>query len=89
MISVLDRNNFGKIVLCKKNDTKVFFAIKQIRKDLVIETNETELIKNEKKILELIDHPFLAKLFYAFETEKKIYFVMKFIKGGDLGFYLK
>ena len=42
MISVLGRNTFGKIVLCKKSDTNEFYAIKQIRKEFVKEVHKTE-----------------------------------------------
>lgn len=29
-------------------------------------------------------HPFLVKMAYVFQTEQKVYFVMDFIRGGEL-----
>lgn len=38
----------------------------------------------EKEILQSVDHPFLASLDYVFQTDGKLYFIMKFVRGGDL-----
>jgi serum/glucocorticoid-regulated kinase 2 len=43
----------------------------------------------EREILAKIDHPFIVKLHYAFQTETKLYLVMDFINGGELFFHLK
>lgn len=37
---------------------------------------------NEKEIMEVINHPFLVKLYYAFQSETKLYMVMDFMIGG-------
>ena len=39
-------------------------------------------IKNEKKILERLENPFVVKLRYAFQTSSKLYLVMDFLQGG-------
>ena len=38
----------------------------------------------EKQILAEIEHPFLVKLFSAFQDEKKLYFVLEYCPGGEL-----
>ena len=38
----------------------------------------------EKAILAKIDHPFLIKLNWAFQDEKKLYFVLEYCPGGEL-----
>ena len=58
--------------------------MKCIRKDLIIEYNQTENINMEKNILNTVDHPFLVNMEYVFQNEFRIYFIMKFIKGGEL-----
>lgn len=40
-------------------------------------------------ILEHVNHPFLVNLQYCFTTTDKIYFVMSFMRGGELFFHLK
>ena len=41
-------------------------------------------IQLEKDILFTIDHPFLVNMEYVFQNEFRIYFLMKFVKGGEL-----
>ena len=38
----------------------------------------------EKDILYTIEHPFIVSMDYVFQNELRIYFLMKFIKGGEL-----
>lgn len=38
----------------------------------------------ERKILSTINHPFVVKLRYAFQTHEKLYLVMDYCPGGDL-----
>lgn len=39
--------------------------------------------------MEKINHPFIVKLHYAFQTPTKLYFVMDFLNGGELFYHLK
>ena len=39
IISVLGKGTFGKVYLTKLQDTESFYAIKAIRKDVLIETD--------------------------------------------------
>jgi len=71
-------------MLCEKKDTGKFFAIKVIKKEVIVEKDQVEHTKTERYILENINHPFLSGLEYAFQTPQKLYFVMKFYKGGEL-----
>ena len=43
-----------------------------------------ENIQLEKDILYSINHPFLVNMTYVFQNEYRIYFLMPFIKGGEL-----
>ena len=40
-------------------------------------------------MLEILDHPFIVKLYQAFETDDKIFLVLPFYQGGDLYFHLR
>lgn len=39
--------------------------------------------------MERINHPFIVRLHFAFQTPKKLYFVMDFLNGGELFYHLK
>ncbi|KAL4427052.1 hypothetical protein ABPG74_001007 [Tetrahymena malaccensis] len=89
LIKVLGRGAFGKVMLCQKKDTQELFAIKSIRKEDIIEREQIEHTKTERKILEQVNFPFLVNLEYAFQTKEKLFFAMKFVRGGELFFHLK
>jgi serine/threonine protein kinase len=58
--------------------------MKCIRKDLILENDQMENINLEKDILYKIDHPFLVNMEYVFQNDFRIYFLMVFVKGGEL-----
>jgi len=38
----------------------------------------------ERNILVDVEHPFIVRLHYAFQTEGKLYLILDFLRGGDL-----
>eukprot|EP00927_Polykrikos_kofoidii_P000185 TRINITY_DN1007_c0_g1_i1.p1 TRINITY_DN1007_c0_g1~~TRINITY_DN1007_c0_g1_i1.p1 ORF type:complete len:383 (-),score=72.94 TRINITY_DN1007_c0_g1_i1:90-1196(-) len=76
------------------------FAMKMLRKENVIKRNqvehtkternvlEVEHTKTERNVLEVVSHPFIVTLHYAFQTPKKLYFVLEYCPGGELFFHL-
>jgi serine/threonine protein kinase len=89
---VIGRGSFGKVYLVQKNtgaDRGEFYALKELKKQAIIERNQVEHTKAEREIMEKIDFPFLMKLHYAFQTDTKLYFVMDYLPGGELFFHLK
>jgi len=46
-------------------------------------------VQEERDVLALANHPFLVKLFYAFQTKKHLYLVMEYCAGGNCGQLLK
>ena len=43
-----------------------------------------EMISTEKEILKMADHPFLVGMKFVFQNDQRIYFVMPFVRGGEL-----
>ena len=74
--------------LVKKKDTSRLYAMKVIRKDIVLEKNTLELIVEESKVLYENNHPFLIHMKYGFQNEERLFFVMDFIQGGELKDYM-
>ena len=58
--------------------------MKVIRKDVLIEYDQIESTLLEKDILFAVDHPFLVGMDFLFQTETRLYFVMPFVRGGEL-----
>ena len=84
IITVLGKGTFGKVYLTELNEDGSLYAIKAIRKDVLIETEQVESTKLERDILLECDHPFLWGMDYVFQNDLRLYFVMPFIRGGEL-----
>lgn len=64
------------------------YAMKMLRKSNIVHRNQIEHTKTERAVLEYINHPFIVTLVYAFQTHKKLYFVLEYCPGGELFFHL-
>lgn len=64
----------------KNKYTQQFYAMKSIRKDIVIEHDSIENIHLEKMILNQVNHPFIISMDFVFIKELRIYFIMDFIQ---------
>jgi serine/threonine protein kinase len=71
-----------------KKDGQIY-ALKSLKKSKLKEVKHVEHTKTERKILEIIHHPFIVSLKFAFQTEKKLYIVMDCYNGGELFIHLK
>ena len=89
IIKVIGKGSYGKVLLVKKNDEDKVYAMKVLKKKQMIKRNQVEHIKAERKIMELVDHPFIVKLKYAFQNPSKLYLVMDYCPGGELFFHIQ
>ena len=64
-------------------DTDNLYAMKVLKK-AALKIRDRERTKLERNILADIKHPFIVELFYAMQTEGKLYLVLEFVQGGDL-----
>ncbi|XP_037090749.1 LOW QUALITY PROTEIN: serine/threonine-protein kinase Sgk1-like [Pollicipes pollicipes] len=89
---VIGKGSFGRVYLAHDRGQRTCFAIKVLQKrmDRQQETR-TKHIMSERNVLlkNLSDHPFLVGLHYRFQTKDKLYFVLDYISGGELFFYLQ
>jgi len=91
-LAVLGKGNFGKVMLAESRHTSNLCAIKVLKKDFIVENDEAESVKSEKRVFLTANkerHPFLLNLHCCFQTENRIYFVMEYISGGDLMWHIQ
>ncbi|KAI5959964.1 PKC1 [Candida margitis] len=91
-LAVLGKGNFGKVMLAESRHTSNLCAIKVLKKDFIVENDEAESVRSEKRVFLTANkemHPFLLNLHCCFQTENRIYFVMEYISGGDLMWHIQ
>ncbi|KAK6305581.1 ribosomal protein S6 kinase alpha-3 isoform X2 [Coregonus clupeaformis] len=83
---VLGEGSFGKVFLVKKitgPDVGQLYAMKVLKK-ATLKVRDRVRTKMERDILVEVNHPFIVRLHYAFQTEGKLYLILDFLRGGDL-----
>ena len=81
---VIGRGTFGKVFLAEQKATHKLYAIKSIRKDVLIQYDQVDNTILEKDIMFECDHPFLVGMEYLFQNDLRLYFVMPFVRGGEM-----
>jgi len=86
LLRVLGQGSFGKVFLVRKiygKDAGGLYAMKVLKK-ATLKVRDRVRTKLERNILADVNHPFIVKLQYAFQTEGKLYLILDFLRGGDL-----
>ncbi|KAH8676174.1 serine/threonine-protein kinase psk1 [Xylariales sp. PMI_506] len=82
----LGKGTYGTVLLVKQRATGRLYAQKQFKKaSVVVHKKLVEQTRTERQILESVNrHPFVVKLFYAFQDHEKLYLILEYGQGGEL-----
>ncbi|WAR07251.1 KS6A3-like protein, partial [Mya arenaria] len=56
----------------------------KVLKKATLKVRDRQRTKMERDILADVNHPYIVRLHYAFQTEGKLYLILEFLRGGDL-----
>ncbi len=86
-LAALGQENSAKVMLAESKSNQQLYVIKIFKKEFMIENDEAKGTKTERNVFLKArehNHPFIAPLISTFQTETRLYFVMKYCPGGDL-----
>ncbi|SMR45750.1 unnamed protein product [Zymoseptoria tritici ST99CH_1E4] len=86
----LGKGAFGTVHLVKQAATGRLYAQKQFKKaSITVHKRLIEQTRTERTILESVNrHPFVVKLYYAFQDQEKLYLILEYAQGGELFHHL-
>ncbi len=84
IIKLLGQGSFGKVYQSYNKKTFQLVAIKVINKEVMKRKKQLTYAVREKEVMQMLDHPFIIKLYQAFQTPKFIYLIMDYVEYGDL-----
>ncbi|XP_013879339.1 MAP/microtubule affinity-regulating kinase 3 [Austrofundulus limnaeus] len=87
LLKTIGKGNFAKVKLARHIPTGREVAIKIIDKTQLNPTSLQKLFR-EVRIMKILNHPNIVKLFEVIETEKTLYLVMEYASGGEVFDYL-
>uniref|UniRef100_A0A8C0LUD8 non-specific serine/threonine protein kinase n=2 Tax=Canis lupus familiaris TaxID=9615 RepID=A0A8C0LUD8_CANLF len=87
-LKLLGKGTFGKVILVREKASGRYYAMKILRKEVIIAKDEVAHTVTESRVLQNTRHPFLTALKYAFQTHDRLCFVMEYANGGELFFHL-
>ncbi|KAI5712190.1 hypothetical protein M8J75_006531 [Diaphorina citri] len=90
LIRVIGRGSYAKVLMVELKRTRRIYAMKVIKKNLVTDDEDIDWVQTEKHVFETAsNHPFLVGLHSCFQTPSRLFFVIEFVRGGDLMFHMQ
>ena len=86
--NTIGKGTFSTVKLGEHIKTKQKVAIKILNKEKLKEKEDSERIKREIKILQMMDHPNIIKTYKISENSKNYYIIMEYCNGGELFNYI-
>nr|AML77015.1 putative LOV domain-containing protein [Saxifraga stolonifera] len=83
-VKPLGSGDTGSVHLVELCGTGLFFAMKAMDKNVMLNRNKVHRACAEREILDLLDHPFLPALYASFQTKTHICLITDYCPGGEL-----
>ena len=83
-IAIIGRGAFGEVHVCREKKTGKIYAIKKIKKNIIVLKNQVIHILNEQFFMSRAKSPWIVELKESFQEDDYLYLVMEYLPGGDL-----
>lgn len=84
IVRTLGTGSFGRVHLIRSYHNGRFYAMKTLRKSQVYKMKQVEHTNDERRMLKIVDNPFITRMWGTFQDVKYLYMIMDFIEGGEL-----
>lgn len=81
---LLGQGSFAKVYYGRNLKTSQSVAIKVIDKEKIFKCGLMDQVRREISVMKLVKHPNIVQLYEVMATKTKIYFVLEYVKGGEL-----
>ncbi len=86
---LVGKGSFGKVFLVTGKKSNEYYAMKALKKDVVLQDDDVECTMLERDVCKLGNkNHFLTRLYCTFQNEEFLFFLMEFLNGGDLMFHI-
>ena len=82
-LKIIGRGAFGEVHVCREIKTGKIYAVKKIKKDVLLQKNQVIHIRSEQQIMSKIKSPWIVDLKASFQEDDYLFLVMEFCQGGD------
>jgi cGMP-dependent protein kinase len=84
LLKRLGKGTFGNVFVAFSTKSKLIYALKTVEREKIERYEIHKNLTQEKKIMLLLDHPFIVKLVKTFKDRLRVYFLMELVQGIDL-----
>ncbi|CCC66670.1 hypothetical protein NCAS_0A01100 [Naumovozyma castellii] len=84
VMRTLGTGSFGRVHLVRSVHNGRYYAIKVLKKQQVVRMKQIEHTNDERRMLKLVEHPFLIRMWGTFQDSRNLFMVMDYIEGGEL-----
>ncbi|XP_036414207.1 serine/threonine-protein kinase Sgk2b [Colossoma macropomum] len=89
-LKVIGTGSFGKVLLARHRENDRYYAVKVLKKQMILKKNaEGHVICERSVLLKTVNHPFLVRLHFSFQTRDRLYLVLDYASGGELFYHLQ
>uniref|UniRef100_A0A673JS10 non-specific serine/threonine protein kinase n=1 Tax=Sinocyclocheilus rhinocerous TaxID=307959 RepID=A0A673JS10_9TELE len=78
-LKVIGTGSFGKVFLATHRENGRYYAVKVLQKHIILTRKEVNMT-----LLKTLNHPFLVKLHFSFQTKDRLYLVLDYACGGEV-----